>query len=111
RRPVDDLRFNARFMQDDFVFGIVAVGNQEAVVLEVAGFLFAVDHQSVTRIGRIPISAAGSYSHGGILVVIVLSIRPVHDDVAAFGGVHVIFLVLVLDVAELRRTSAPLLFR
>src|ERR1051326_441634 len=98
-------------MQDDLVFGIVAVGNQKAVILEVAGFLFAVHHQSVTRIRRIPINAAGSCSHGGILVVILFSVRPVHDDVATLGGVHVIFLVLILDVAVLRRTSAPLLFR
>src|SRR5438874_539140 len=110
RRPVDDLRFNAGFMQDDFVFGSVAVGNKERVILETAGFLFAVNHQSVA-LGRIPINAAGPYSHGGILVVIVLPVRPVHDDVAAFGGVHVILLVFVLDVAILRWTSTPLLFR
>src|SRR5438874_6258087 len=111
RRPVDDLRFNAGFMQDDFVFGSVAVVDEKAIVLEASGFLFAVNHQSVARLGRIPINAAGSHSHGGIRVVIVLPIRPVHDDVSAFGGVHVILLVLILDVAVLRWTSAPLRFR
>src|SRR5713226_1770197 len=85
---------------------------QKTIVFEAAVLLFLItgQHQTVSRVRRIPVNAAQSDAHGGVLgVVLLLFFRGVQLDKAPADRVHVVLLVLVPGFAVVPGAGAPTL--
>ena len=94
-------------MLDDFVFRIVAAIDEETVVLEFTVLLLAMYGQAVSGVGGIAVDAAQSDAHGRVFVVVFFAVGRVHNDVTTLRCVHMVFLVVIPNVAVLRWTNSP----
>jgi len=94
-------------VQYDLVLRILTVVDEKAVILEVIVFLLPVYSQTISGHGRIAINTPQSHPHRRVFVMVFRLVRGIHNDIATFGGVHMILLVVVPDSAVLRWANAP----
>lgn len=109
-RPRDQRRFRSALVQHHLVLRAIAAVDQESVVLELVIFRsLAVNHEAVSGRWRDAVDTARRDAHGRILGVVIVA-RAIHRNEDLILRAHVVFVIRVGQIAELRTPRAPLLF-